>query len=176
MYGIIVGNPSSNLDSRNRVSKILADPGRPDPLFSPGPLDDTQYDAKGVAIISGLSIPEAFAPLNASLSRLTNNYIFYKEYINSLTWQANPKNLNSISKYRIYRKAKGADDSNYQQLSEVDASVFQYKDRGLKKNANYTYRIIAITPGGLESSPVEVSNPGSGSKLLFTHSPGRKAA
>jgi hypothetical protein len=166
----IVGNPSSNLDSRNRVCIVLAQPGRPDPFFSPGPLNDSQYDAKGVAIFSSYLYP----PSNASLSRLTNNYIFYKENINRLTWQANEKNISPIGKYRIFRKSKGAQDSTYQQLTEVDGSVFQYDDRGMKKNANYTYRIIAITPGGRESLPVEVSNvvvmkrAGSGSKLLFT--------
>ena len=166
----IVGNPSSNLDSRNRVCIVLAQPGRPDPFFSPGPLNDTQYDAKGVAIFSSYLYP----PSNASLSRLTNNYIFYKEYINRLTWQANEKNISPIGKYRIFRKSKGAQDSTYQQLTEVDGSVFQYDERGLKKTDSYTYRIIAITPGGRESAPVEVSNvvvmkrAGSGLKLLFT--------
>jgi len=151
---IIVGNPSSNLDSRNRVCEILAQPGRPDPFFAPGPLNDTQYDAKGVAIFSWAIYP----PSNASLSRLTNNYIFYKEYINRLTWQANDNNISPIAKYRIYRKNKGAADSSYQQLTEVDGSTFRYDDRGLKKTDSYTYRITAITPGGLESSPVELSH------------------
>ncbi len=151
---IIVGNPSSNLDSRNRVCTILAHPGGTGPYFSPGPLNDTQYDAKGVAIFSSTIYP----PSNVSLSRLTNNYIFYKEYLNRLTWQANEKNISPIGRYRIFRKGKGAQDSTYQQVTEVDGSTFRYDDRGLKKTDSYTYRIIAITPGGLESLPVEVSN------------------
>jgi len=152
---LIASNPSSSLDSRNRVTSILVDPNvYPEPRFFPTSFDETLYDAKGIALFSW----NIFAPLNAALVRLTNNYIFYKEYINSLTWQANPKNLNSISKYRVYRKAKGADDSTYLQLAEVDASVFQYRDRGLKKNANYTYEIRAVNKRGLEGAPVEVSN------------------
>lgn len=153
---ILVSNPSSNLDSSNRVTTIYnPEPNQiPVPFYHPGRLEDTQYDAKGIALF-GWSL---YPPSNASLSRLTNNYIFYKEYINRLTWQANEKNISPIGKYRIFRKSKGAQDSTYQQVTEVDGSVFQYDDRGMKKNANYTYRIIAITPGGLESSPVEVSN------------------
>jgi DNA-binding beta-propeller fold protein YncE len=151
---IIATNPSSSEDPRNRVSAILADSGRPDPLYSPGSLDDTQYDAKGIATFSS----NVYPPSNVSLSRLTNNYIFYKEYVNRLTWQANPLNLAPIIRYRIYRKNQGAADSTYQQLTEVETSTLQYDDRGLKKNANYTYGISSINNRGLESSPVEVSN------------------
>jgi DNA-binding beta-propeller fold protein YncE len=144
----IAGNPSSNSDSRNRVSLINLS------NYQATAIDATQSDAKGVAIFNEM----VFAPTNAGLERKTNNYIFYKEYINSLTWQANSKNRSPISKYRIYRKAKDAADSTYQQLTEVDASVFQYTERGLKKNDNYTYRITSINNRGLESAPVEVSN------------------
>jgi len=144
----IAGNPSSNVDSRSRVSLINLS------NYQATAIDATQSDAKGVALFNEI----VFAPTNAGLERKTNNYIFYKEYINSLTWQANSKNKIPISKYRIYRKAKDAADSTYQQLTEVDASVFQYTDRGLKKNVYYTYRITSINNRGLESLPTEIGN------------------
>jgi DNA-binding beta-propeller fold protein YncE len=144
----IAGNPSSTTDSRNRVSLINLS------NYQATAIDATQSDAKGVAIFNEI----VFAPTNAGLERLTNNYIFYKEYINSLTWQANSKNKSPVSKYRIYRKDQGAADSTYQQSTEVDASILQYNDRGLKKNAYYTYRITSINNRGIESAPVEVGN------------------
>lgn len=144
----IAGNTSSNSDSRNRVSLINLS------NFQVTAIEGTQSDAKGVAIFN----EQVFAPTNPGLERKTNNYIFYKEYINILNWQANSKNKFPISKYRIYRKAKDAADSTYQQLTEVDASIFQYTERGLKKNDSYTYRITSINNRGLESAPVEVSN------------------
>jgi len=144
----IAGNTSSNLDSRNRVSLINLS------NYQATAIDATLSDAKGVAIFN----EAVFAPINAGLERKTNNYIFYKEYINSLTWQANSKNKSPINKYRIYRKVKDAADSTYEQLNEVDASTLQYNDRGLKKTANYTYRITSINNRGIESLPTEIGN------------------
>jgi hypothetical protein len=148
----IVGNPSSNTDSRNRASLINLS------NYQATAIDGTQPDAKGVAIFN----EQVFAPTNPGLERLTNNYIFYKEYINRLNWQANSKNKFPISKYRIYRKAKDAADSSYTQVAEVDASIsiLQYTERGLKKTDYYTYRITSINGRGLESLPVEISNTG----------------
>jgi DNA-binding beta-propeller fold protein YncE len=144
----IAGNTSSNIDSRNRVSLINLS------NYQVTAIDATLSDAKGVAVFN----EQVFAPTSPSLERKTNNYIFYKEYINILSWQANSKNKFPISKYRIYRKAKDAADSAYQQLTEVDASIFQYTERGLKKTDYYTYRITSINSRGLESVPIEVSN------------------
>jgi DNA-binding beta-propeller fold protein YncE len=117
-------------------------------------IDATQDDATGVAIFNEM----VFAPTNAGLERLTNNFIFYKEYINRLTWQANSKNKFPIAHYRIYRKAAGAADSTYMQAAEVAASTLQYDDRGLKKNDSYTYKITSLNDRGLESAGVEVSS------------------
>jgi DNA-binding beta-propeller fold protein YncE len=144
----IAGNPSSYSDTRSRVSLINLS------NYQATAIDGTQPDAKGVAVFNEM----IFAPTNPGLERKTNNYIFYKEYINILNWQANSKNKFPISKYRIYRKANDAADTSYTQVAEVDASVFQYTERGLKKNDYYTYRITSINSRGLESAPVEVSN------------------
>jgi len=148
----IAGNGSSSSDSRNRVSLINLS------NYQATAIDGTQSDAKGVAIFN----EQVFAPTNPGLERKTNNYIFYKEYINILNWQANSKNKFPISKYRIYRKAKDAADSSYTQVAEVDASIsiLQYTERGLKKTDYYTYRITSINSRGLESLPVEISNTG----------------
>jgi DNA-binding beta-propeller fold protein YncE len=99
-----------------------------------------------------------FPPQNFSISRETNNYIFYKEYINRLSWQAIANPLTPISNYRIYWKDQGAADSSYQLLIEVDDSTFNVDHRGLKKTNLYTYRITAVDSHGRESAPVEVSN------------------
>ena len=148
----IVGNPSSNTDSRNRASLINLS------NYQATAIEGTQSDAKGVAIFN----EQVFAPTNPGLERKTNNYIFYKEYINILNWQANSKNKFPIAKYRIYRKAKDAADSTFSQVAEVDASIsiLQYTERGLKKTDYYTYRITSINSRGLESLPVEISNTG----------------
>lgn len=144
----IVGNPTNSSDSRNRVSLINLS------NYQVTAIEATQSDAKGAAIFN----EAVFPPSNAALNRLTNNYIFYKEYVNRLTWQANSKNKTPISTYRIYRKVSGADDSTYAQVEEVSSSTFQYDERGLKKTDSFTYRITSVNNRGLESAPAEVSN------------------
>jgi hypothetical protein len=98
-----------------------------------------------------------FPPLNFTVQRLPNNFIFYKEYINRLTWQPNPENKIN-AKYNIYRKPLGAPDSAYKLIAAVKENVFQYDDRGLKKNDLYSYRITSVDETGHESEPLEAHN------------------
>lgn len=144
----IAGNTSPTTDSRNRVSLINLS------NYQATAIDATQTDLGSVATFN----EAVFAPTNTGLTRLTNNFIFYKEYINRLTWQANDKNKFPIAKYRVYRKAAGAADSTYVQEAEVAASTLQYDDRGLTKNDSYTYKITSLNDRGVESAGAEVSN------------------
>jgi DNA-binding beta-propeller fold protein YncE len=146
-YAIATKTTASS-DPANRVT--LINPNN----YQATAIAGTEIDSAGVAIFNEIVYP----PTNADLTRLTNNYIFYKEYINRLSWQANSKNLSPISKYRIYRKVAGAADSTYAQVIEVTASTLQYEDRGLKKNDSYTYKITSVNERGLESAGAEISN------------------
>ena len=102
---------------------------------------------------------EVFPPVKAALERLVNDYIFFQEYINRLTWEANPDNLGAILRYKIYRKTRGEPDANYVLVSEVDATAFRYDDRGLRKGAVHIYRITAVDDSGRESPPAIVQAP-----------------
>jgi DNA-binding beta-propeller fold protein YncE len=144
----IANKPGLGSDIRNRVSRINLS------NYQATAIDTTQIDAAGVATFN----ESMFPPYNASLSRLTNNFIFYKEYINRLTWQANAKNKYPISTYVIYRKAASASDTTYTKVGEVGSSTFSYDDRGLKKTDEFAYRITSIDSRGVESAPAEVSN------------------
>jgi hypothetical protein len=98
-----------------------------------------------------------FPPLNFAVQRLPNNFIFYKEYVNRLTWQLNPENkINAI--YKIYRKLLGAPDSAYKLIATVKENVFTYDDRTLKKNDFYSYRITSVDEKGHESESLEAHN------------------
>ena len=97
-------------------------------------------------------------PANALLQRLENNFIFYKEYTNKLTWQANAENKTAITAYKLYRKVKGADDSTYVLLASLPPTTFTYEDKGLKKDQLFTYRITSVNSRGKESDPVVISN------------------
>ena len=99
-----------------------------------------------------------FPPANVKLERLVNDYIFFKEYINRLTWEANPDNLRASSDIRSTGRP-GRPGYDLDLVSEVDASVFGYDDRGLREGVAYTYRITAVDDSGRESPPAIVQAP-----------------
>jgi hypothetical protein len=99
-----------------------------------------------------------YPPASATLERIENNLIFYIEYVNRIGWQSNPANKGAIKHYRIYRKVKGAEDSTYGLIGEVDGDVYSYDDRGLKKTDLFSYRITSVNYGDKESHPVLLSN------------------
>lgn len=105
-----------------------------------------------------VTVIAVYPPTGVKLERLENDLVFSKEYVNRLTWQANPANKTPIAKYRIYRKAKGAADSAYQLREEVATSVLELLDRQLTGDQVFTYRITAVNDRGRESQPVVVSN------------------
>ena len=101
---------------------------------------------------------ELHPPLNFRLQRVENDYIFFKEYVDELNWDANPGNISNPVKYNIYRKIKGFTDCNYELISELDPNVFNYAVRGLKKDSLYTYKITSVDESNWISEPSETSN------------------
>ena len=97
-------------------------------------------------------------PAGATLQRLENDLIFYKEYVNRLAWSANPEDHAALAAIRIYRKPKGAADAVYALLASLPPSASGYDDRGLAVAQLFTYRIVAVNTRGVESEPVEVGN------------------
>jgi len=117
-----------------------------------------EFANSNVCLKAFAGLPPLYPPANFKLERVENNFIFFREYINSLSWKANAKNKIKINSYRLYRKPKGAGEQAYQLLDELRPSVFSYDDRGLKKDEFYAYRISAVDELGRESDPAEVSN------------------
>ena len=102
------------------------------------------------------------APQNFTIERQDSDYIFFREYINKLSWEPNPKNRTLITSYKLYKKAKGASDGTYVLLADLDAepskTKFFFEQRGLKKSDLFTFRIVAVDKNGVESVPGEASN------------------
>lgn len=117
-----------------------------------------KYANSNVCLKALAGLPPLYPPANFKLQRLENSFIFFKEYINRLSWETNPKNRIKIISYRLYRKVKGAGEDSYQLINGLEASIFSYDDRGLKKDEFYTYRITAVDETGRESDPVEIGN------------------
>jgi hypothetical protein len=91
------------------------------------------------------------------VSRLVNDLVFYKEYVDQLTWSVHPSNTETITSYRIYRKVEGTGNDSYEFLGEVGATDFIYYVRGLSEDSAYTYRVTAVTASGREGDPAEVT-------------------
>ena len=114
----------------------------------------------GVATVHMIALAYGvFPPANVELERLVNNLIFFKEYINRLSWEPNPDNLSPILRYKIYRKVTYDPDSTIDLLAEVDGSSTGYDDRGLKSGIGFTYRITSVDESGRESPPAVVRGP-----------------
>lgn len=114
----------------------------------------------GVASVHTIALAYGvFPPVNFRLKRLVNDLIFFKEYINRLSWAPNPDNLSPILRYKIYRKLTSAPDSTFDLLAEVDVSSNGYDDRGLKSGMAFTYRITSVDESGRESPPAVIRGP-----------------
>ena len=87
-------------------------------------------------------------PLTFSGQKVLNRSLSQSEYINVLTWQSNPNNVN-IVKYKIY-EIEGESQSR---LVEIDADTFRYLHRRVEKDKKYTYAIVAVDGDNIEGEP-----------------------
>jgi len=114
----------------------------------------------GIATVRTIALAYGvFPPAQVELERLVNDLIFFKEYINRLSWEPNPENLSRILRYKIYRKVTFDSDSTFDLLAEVDVSSTGYDDRGLRSGTAFTYRITSVDESGRESRPATVRGP-----------------
>ncbi|HOM93665.1 MAG TPA: lectin like domain-containing protein [Candidatus Saccharicenans sp.] len=96
-----------------------------------------------------------YPPINLRLASLENNFIFFKEKINRLTWAANPANGTNIVSHKIYRKA--SNESTFSLLATVSGTQYTFDDRGLKNPGNYSYQVTVVDEYERESDPATVS-------------------
>jgi hypothetical protein len=86
-----------------------------------------------------------YPPLNFAGQKVLNRSLSQAEYINVLTWQPEPNNVN-IVKYRIYQ----IDGDSQNLLVELNAGIFQYWHRRVEKEKEYMYAICALNDEGRE--------------------------
>ena len=95
-----------------------------------------------------------FAP-SASGRKVMNRSFSQVEYINILSWQADPANAGlDIVKYKIYLMTNGT--PSY--LGEVAAGQTQYS-HSRAGQAPLQYAVVAVTGSGREGAPAQVSVP-----------------
>jgi hypothetical protein len=103
------------------------------------------------AFIAKLSLP-VYPPLNFTGQKVLNRSLSQAEYINVLSWQSNPDNVN-IMKYRIYM----IEGEIKNLLVELNASTSEYWHRRVEKEKLYTYAICAVNDEDRESDPLHIT-------------------
>jgi len=112
-------------------------------------LQDTYITARETDEIGNLLFSP---PLNYEGRKALNRSLSQAEYINILTWEANPENEDlNIVKYRIYL----LDVEWYGNLllAEVDADDLVYWHRKVWKEEEYRYKIVGVYNENQESIP-----------------------
>jgi hypothetical protein len=96
---------------------------------------------------------EIYPPLNVSVKQVENRSLFFREWINVLTWEANSENNDSqVASYRIYVLS----EDKLVLLDQVEQNVFSFYHRNVK-NQEYWYALSAVNAAGEESRLVYVS-------------------
>jgi hypothetical protein len=95
-----------------------------------------------------------YSPLNFTGEKEMNRSLLLVEYVNALEWQANPDNAN-IVKYRIYLVEKETESL----LAELNADTFEYRHRGIGKDNQYTYALVAVNDEGREGGRAYITVP-----------------
>jgi uncharacterized repeat protein (TIGR02543 family) len=121
-----------------------------------GDLTGTQNPASVVMTtdksVTANFIRRIYAPLGIAGVKRANRSVFLVEYINVLTWQANPDNI-AIAKYRIYDIRGGSRTL----LAEFGADVFEFRQRHVGKDEEYSYQVSAVDSGGREGEAATVT-------------------
>jgi len=94
-----------------------------------------------------------YPPTHFSVRRLENNFGFFKEYIDRLTWRRNERNQERIVGYRLYALNLTAQDNQFIFLAQVDSQTFHFDRRGLLAKEEFLYKITAVNESGEESDP-----------------------
>lgn len=98
-------------------------------------------------------LKKIYPPSHFAVKRLENNFGFFKEYIDRLTWRSNARNQGKIIAYRIYALRLKEKGGQFALLAEVDNRTFQFERRGLLADENFLYKITAVNEYGEESDP-----------------------
>jgi len=119
-----------------------------DALSSANPISVTMNSDKSVTA-NFLRI--IYPPSNAQGERVLNRSLSQAEYINILTWSANPDNEDIVN-YRVYL----FEDEQKTLMATLGADEFECRFRKVNKNREYRYEIVAVNSTMREGDPALV--------------------
>jgi len=89
-----------------------------------------------------------YSPRNARGVKVLNRSLSQAEYINVLTWEANPDN-EDIVKYAVYLVG----EAEKKMLAIYGSDVFEFRHRKVDKDGVYVYWIVAVNDEEREGEP-----------------------
>ncbi|GEM_PF-1128494 len=155
----IMVKPAGSAASIKDADKVQArfTPDRPGKYVVKLVVNNGVWDSDPDTVTLNAIVPIS-PPANFVVERVENSNGFQIEYVNRLRWKDNPENSDvKVVKYRIYRRVKGSGGA-MATIAEVNASVYEFLDRGLGANDYYEYAITAVDDKGNESLPAYGSN------------------
>jgi len=93
-----------------------------------------------------------YAPLNVKAEKKLNRSLSQSEYINVLSWQAHPNNVN-IAKYKLFQ----VEGTTPRLLIELSADKLKYWHQKVRTDQAYTYVLVAVNNTNRESDPVYIT-------------------
>jgi len=108
-------------------------------------------DAYGAAFYGEKKL---YPPKSLTVETIANDYIFFTQYIDRLTWSANPLNEIPVVSYRLYARRSDIQADTFLLIAEVDSQTFLYDRRGLLEEESFIYKITSISDTGEESDPI----------------------
>jgi hypothetical protein len=93
------------------------------------------------------------APRDFAVKRLENNYGFFIQYVDQLSWTFDPRNGNDVKSYRIYAKNLQGQNRPFELIDEIYSQTLGFFRRGLLSDETFLYKITSVSHTGEESDP-----------------------
>jgi hypothetical protein len=106
---------------------------------------------------------------NLKWEKKVESSFFHAYYMNILTWEANPLNIEqeiTIASQRIYRRATTAGTDAWVKIAEVAGNVYDYLDRDVTADSDFVYAVTCVDTNGAESPLVDPTEEGTGTAQL----------
>lgn len=143
---VLEANPGwNNLDVMQALKLTASQASNPNNLMGHGLIDAFKA--------AYFPLKKIYPPTHLAVKRIENNFGFFKEYIDCLTWRRNERNQEKIIAYRLYALNLKDKSNQFVLLAEVNSQTFKFDHRGLLADEEFLYKITAISEKGMESDP-----------------------
>lgn len=110
--------------------------------------EDADNSPVEVKVFMTILPPPILPPSNFKAVQELNSSVFFREYVNHLTWEANSANEGlNITQYRITMEYE-KNGTTTTQTFDVEGTIFEYTHHNVDPAVEYTYKIQAVNDKG----------------------------